>query len=281
MKCAWRLFLKLLPQWMRDQVDRHGRETLQELRLRLNSPPELVRNSGVIRLDRNVSSDDLKYCINAASAYSPWTATTVTNGFITAPGGHRIGLCGEVIIADGQVTGVRTVTSLCIRIAREYQNIADKTVDTYGSVLIIGCPGSGKTTFLRDMIRVHSDNGQAISVIDERQELFPLPTDGVLFSPGSRTDILSGCPKQDGISMVLRSMCPDIIAVDEITAQGDCDALIHAGWCGVRLFATAHAANRDELFQRPVYKPIVQSNLFDHLIVLNRDKRWRIERMSK
>lgn len=281
MKCAWQLFLNLLPVWMREQVDRHGKETLQELRLRLNSPPELVRNNGIIRMQRDVSYDDLQYCINVASGYSPWAATTTTHGYITAAGGHRIGICGDTAVSGSVVKGIRKVTSLCIRVARDFHGIAEKTQALSGSVLIIGSPGSGKTTLLRDMIRIHSNIGQAISVIDERQELFPLVPSGFAFATGTRSDILTGCPKAVGIDIALRSMCPDIIAVDEITEQSDCEALMRAGWCGVRLFATAHAGSKDELFSRPVYKPIVQSDLFDSLIILHRDKHWNLERMRK
>lgn len=280
MKCAWRQFLTLLPLWMRDQVDRHGKDTLQELRLRRNGPLELVRSNGIIYLDRAVSGADINYCINAASAYSPWAASSVAHGYITAPGGHRIGISGEAVVADGKITGIRTVTSLCIRVAREFKGIADFTKNISGSILIIGSPGSGKTTLLRDMIRVHSDNGQAVSVVDERQEIFPLDSDGITFTPGSRTDVTSGCPKFAGIEMALRCMRPDVIAVDEITAEHDCKALAHAGWCGVRLFATAHAGNRDELYMRPVYRPIIENGLFDTLIILQKDKHWRLERMK-
>lgn len=280
MKCAWRQFLSLLPLWMRDQVDRHGKDTLQELRLRLNSPPELVCMNGIIYLDRSATGQDLHYCINAASLYSPWAAASGANGYITAAGGHRIGISGEVVVKDSKVTGIGTVTSLCMRVAREFLGIADFTKNISGSVLIIGCPGSGKTTMLRDMIRVHSDSGQAVTVVDERQEIYPLAEGSHTFYPGTRTDVISGCPKYSGIEIALRSMSPDIIAVDEITAHRDCEALIQAGWCGVRLFATAHAGDRSQLFTRPVYKPIVESGLFDMLIILQKDKQWRLERMK-
>ena len=281
MKCAWQMFINLLPVWMRDQVDRHGKETLQELRLRLNSPPELIRSNGTIALERKIESRDLQYCINAASAYSPWTASSISNGYITAPGGHRIGICGETIVSNNRVTGIRNTTSICIRIARDFPGIAERAKALSGSVLIIGKPGCGKTTLLRDLIRIHAGNGQVISVIDERQELFPLSSNGNIYTNGSKIDIFSGCPKRAGIEMALRCMSPEIIAVDEITAQEDCHALLYAGWCGVRLFATAHAGSREELFERTVYQPIVRSNLFDTLITICKDKHWNTERMKK
>lgn len=79
--------------------------------------------------------------------------------------------------------------------------------------------------------------------------------------------------------MLLRTMCPQTIAVDEITAAEDCEALLNAGWCGVELLATAHAADRDDLFHRPVYRSIIENRLFDTLVIMQPDKSWRAERM--
>jgi len=218
--------------------------------------------------------DDLNFCINTASRYSPWAAQSVAQGYITAPGGHRIGLCGSVISQVGTVTGIRTVRSICIRIARDFPGIARKYAGYNGSILIIGPPGSGKTTLLRDLIRQLSLR-ETVAVVDERCELFP---DGC-FTQGKSLDVLSGCPKSAGITMLLRAMGPETIAVDEITAAEDCNALMQAGWCGVRLIATAHASNISDLRSRPLYKALVNVNLFEHVLVMHRDKTLHEERM--
>ena len=282
MQCAWDAYLSLLPGWMRAGVDRQGRDSLQELRLRINSPPELNTATGSFWLPGRVSNPDIQFCINAASRYSPWAAQTMQEGYITAPGGHRMGVCGDAITSDGVMTGIRTAAMLCIRVARDFLGLAEDIPLSSGSVLIIGPPGSGKTTLLRDLIRKYSNtSGQSISVVDERGELFPFINGQPCYPTGKRTDIMSGCKKASGISAVLRCMGPSVIAVDEITAVEDCHALIQAGWCGVHLFATAHAASMEDLYTRPVYKPILQTNLFDTLIVLRSDKSWHMERMDK
>ena len=275
MKCAWKELLSILPPWLAAEADRHGRETLQELRLRRGQPPELVCADGSRMLSRSVSPQDLSFCINTASKYSPWAAQTASQGYITAPGGHRIGICGEAAVHNGAVSAIRTVSSLCIRVARDFPGCGAEAARLRGSVLVIGPPGSGKTTLLRDMIRCISKT-EAVAVVDERGELFP----GGCFEGGMRLDVLSGCCKRDGIEMVLRSMGPSCIAVDEITAAADCDALLQAGWCGVRLLSTAHASSAHDLKGRPLYRPLLSSRLFDHLIVLRRDKSWREERMD-
>lgn len=277
MKCAWKELLAILPPWCRSDVDTLGRDTLQELRLRLNLPPELIRSNSAVKLKRMVAMEDLSYIVNTASRYSPWSAATVAQGYITAPGGHRIGLCGQAVVHEGNMTGLRQVTSLCIRIARDLPGIAGK-LQNVGSVLIIGRPGSGKTTLLRDAIRQRSDTGGgSIAVVDERGELFPMATN---FALGSRTDVLTGCSKEQGIDALLRTMGPATIAVDEITSERDCEALIKAGWCGVSLLATAHASCKEDLLARPVYKPLVKSHLFDTLVILRPDKSWMAERMD-
>lgn len=280
MRCAWQAFINLLPVWMREQVDKQGKERLQELRLRVGIPPELVFGDHSLSLQRTVSAEDLRFCVNVASKYSPWAASTAAQGFITAPGGHRIGLCGNAVTENGTLTGIRNLTSLCLRVARDFPGIAHKAACYSGSVLIIGKPGSGKTTLLRDLIRKRSDLGTgSIAVIDEREEIFPYALNDVCFPVGLHTDVLSGCGKVKAIEAVLRSMGPNTIAVDEITAEEDCRALLHAGWCGVNLLATAHAGSRKDLYNRPVYRPIIESKLFETLLIMHPDKSWHAERI--
>lgn len=282
MRCAWQAYINLLPIRMREEVDKLGSQSLQELRLRLNLPPELITAKGSLWLEESVSKEDLSYCINAASRYSPWSATTSAQGYITAPGGHRVGICGNATVTNGKMSGITVPSSLCLRVARDFPGIAEAALKAKGSVLIAGRPGSGKTTLLRDLIRQKSENSEGcIAVVDERGELFPKAQGDNCFPPGRRTDILSGCSKAEGIHAVLRNMNPSIIAVDEITAQEDCNALIHAGWCGVKFLATVHAGSRSDLYSRPVYKPIIKSGLFDTLLILQPDKSWRMERMNQ
>ena len=276
MKCDWNAFLSILPPRLRTEVDKLGRETLEELHLRLNGPVELILCGCSHLLKTAATTADIQYVVNTASRYSPWAASTSAQGYITAPGGHRIGICGDCVVQAGLVTGVRTATSLCIRVARSFIGIAN-TAPAKGSLLILGPPGVGKTTLLRDVIRIRSENGSAVSVVDERRELFPI---GDIFERGLRTDVLTGCSKSQGIDMALRTMGPKCIAVDEITAAGDCQALMLAGWCGVDLLATAHASNCIDLKRRAIYRPLVESGLFSNTIVLNRDKSWHMERME-
>lgn len=273
MKRGWKELLSILPGWLAGEVDRYAGQAPQELRLRLGRAPRLVTGMGSILLPGLVRAEDLSYCVNTASRYSPWAATTIREGFLTAPGGHRIGLCGEGVGTGADFRGLRNYTSACIRIAADHTGIAGEIAGLGGSVLLIGRPGSGKTTLLRDLIRQLSRK-EAVAVIDQRRELFP-----PCFATGEQTDVLTGCEKDTAVDMLLRTMAPDTIAMDEITRPADCQALLRAAWCGVRLIATAHAADAMELQRRAVYRPLVQGHVFDHLITLRPDKSFSIGRM--
>lgn len=273
MICAWDNFLQILPHWLKEEGDALGRDSLLELRLRKNGPPELVYPDGSRYLSRNVKEGDLTYCIQAASRYSPWASDTVDQGYVTAPGGHRLGICGRAVYKNGVFSGIREVSSLCIRIARDFPGVATAAPPS-GNLLILGAPGWGKTTLLRDYIRLRAEQ-ETVAVVDERGELFP---EG--FQPGKRMDVLLGSEKADGIGRVLRTMSPQCIAVDEITAEGDSRALCHAYGCGVKLVATAHAASLEEFYERPVYQPLIRMRLFDSCLILRRDRSFRMERMK-
>lgn len=278
MRCAWDQFVNILPLWMRNRVDEIGRNSLQELRLRINSPPELVFQDKSVFLKRCVIKEDIQFCVNLATQYSPWASETVSSGFISIPGGHRIGLCGATI-PGREGKGFRSITSICIRISRDYIGIA-KGADVEGSLLIIGAPGAGKTTFLRDIIRQLSEKDRTrIAVVDERFEIFPCIEDVFCYNIGPRVDILSGCNKSAGIEMVLRTMTPTVIAVDEITSSADAEAVLHCVGCGVSLIATAHAAHLEELSARPVYKKLIKQSVFQTVVILNTNRTWKMERI--
>lgn len=264
MKWNEQQLLSILPQRLRGA----DLQDVRELRLRLGQKPRLVTGGGYQELEGEVTGDELRYLINAASRYSPWSAQSITEGYLTAPGGHRIGLCG-----DGAGETLREITSVCIRIARDYDGIA-AGLPMEGNLLILGAPGSGKTTLLRDLIRQRGRR-RAVAVVDERREIFP---EG--FDRSGSIDVLSGVAKGRGMDMVLRSMSPRVIALDEITCAEDCEALIRAAWCGVELVATAHAGSVRDLKERQVYRPLVQTQLFTTVAVLDSKQCWHIREVE-
>lgn len=174
---------------------------------------------------------------------------------------------------NGEFSSFREISSLCVRVARDIPGVSGDLKTLSGSILILGAPGWGKTTLLRDLIRQKAKDGSHICVVDQRQELYPagIPRENTV-------DVLQGCEKAQGIEMALRTMEPRIIAMDEITAEEDCRALLQGAWCGVSLIATAHAANLTDYLHREIYTPLVKQNIFEHIIVLHSDKSWTLER---
>lgn len=282
MNCLWDAYLKILPLHIRGDVDKLGREKLQELRLRIGQPSQLKFLDTSIWLKDSIDADDLAFVIQTASRYSPWASDTLGSGYLTAPGGHRIGICGDAVMQEDRMIGIRKPSSLCIRVARDIMHPKELLCGLKGSILIIGAPGKGKTTLLRNLVRCRSqDKHRAIAVVDERQEIFPHWNGKPVFQCGPCTDILSGCGKAQGIECALRTMGPSCIAVDEVTSPEDCLALIHAAWCGVDLIATAHASTKEDLYRRKVYRSLIDSGLFDTLLIMTPQQGWNVERMNK
>lgn len=281
MKCDWHSYLNILPPEIRRFAEQYE-DCLLECRMRLDQQLAFVTMRQIVTHCYIVTQKDIHFVINVASHYSPWAATSMQNGFLTANGGHRIGICGETVCKDGLITGISNATSLCIRVARDISGISRQLEKLQDNLLIIGCPGSGKTTLLRDLIRAKSSYGFGpIGVVDERRELFPVAGGRYTFDRGTSTDVLSGCSKEKGIEILLRCMTPKWIAVDEITSPQDCSALLHACWCGARLICTAHADCLEDLYARPIYRPLLECQIFQQIVTMRSDKTWKLERVSQ
>ena len=221
-----------------------------------------------------VDTSDIDSVIERATNASVHTAqSSIAKGFINCSGGIRIGLCGTGIIDKDKVTGMRGISSLAIRIPHEIRGCGQAAIDkvkadTVGSILILSPPGYGKTTFLRECIRQLSDSGKRVSVADERGELAAVHRGVPQFDLGKASDIMSGVPKAQAVMMLLRGMNPQIIAMDEISSPEDVEAAETASGCGVRLIATAHAADKSELYRRPVYKRLLELGVFKNTVVI-------------
>jgi stage III sporulation protein AA len=267
MRCQWQEVLRVIPPWMRDDVDKLGKNRLQELRLRLGQKPELRMGQSNVFLDRIVSREDIHYVVNIGSQYSPWAAATMGKGYLTIRGGHRIGLCGDAVIHDGNMTGIREVTGLCIRVARDFPGIAAGAKALKGSVLILGPPGSGKTTLLRDLIRQRSNSGNGcVAVVDEREELFPSNMNvktGLL-------DVLPAYEKSAGIQQATRLFSPQVILCDEIGSSEEAQAVLNACSGGCTVIASAHAATLSEAKRTPALARLLESGKFRYAVFLEK-----------
>lgn len=276
--------LHCLPSEIRQAVKALPPIALEEIHLRVSRPPTIISGGSertlLIRSGFGlVTAGDLDLVVNAASGHSVYAVNEfLRNGFLTLEGGHRIGLCGHAVVRDGQVTGMKELAALTIRVARP---IHLDCTPVMRSTLIVGAPGSGKTTLLRNQVRTLSDKqGFRVSLIDERFEIAACREGAPQLDVGRRTDVLSGCPKAEGMMLMLRSMNPEWIAVDEITTREDLSAMAQVSYCGVQLLATAHARSREDLVRRPLYRRLMSLGIFSQLLVLDTHRNVTQERFE-
>ena len=286
-------YLTILPTELSAGVRRlpaYERKTLQELRLRCGYPATYLAGSGERIIPSGISGfrvDNacLQSLVNRATGYCTYAAASqLKHGFLTLPGGHRLGLCGQAVLGPEGIRSLRNLTSANLRIARQVTGCAAEAAAYLkrhrGSTLIAGPPGCGKTTLLRELIRYCSDEAlERVGIVDERMELAACAGGIPGFQVGRQTDVLSGIPKHEGVYMLLRTMNPDWIAVDEITDERDVDALLRSSFCGVRILASAHVFSREDLHARPFYARMCQLGLFENLILMDKEHRIRLERM--
>lgn len=267
--------LELLPRRLLTECSCIPASEAEEFRLRAGRKAAvLIGGTEMPISDVLIETRDIDWVIERATNASVHTAqSSIAKGFINCSGGIRIGMCGTGIIDDGKVTGMRGISSLAIRIPHEIRGCGQAAIDRIkaeprDSVLILSPPGYGKTTFLRECIRQLSDSGKRVSVADERGELAAVHRGAPQFDLGNASDIMSGVPKAQAVMMLLRAMNPQIIAMDEISSPEDVEAAETASGCGVRLIATAHAADKSELCSRPVYRRLLELGVFKNAVVI-------------
>nr|WP_297863581.1 stage III sporulation protein AA [uncultured Acetatifactor sp.] len=282
-------------------------EHIQEIRLRAGRPV-IVYMEGRERYltaqgeftdaasqARKMTEKELEEMLEHICHYSPYAfEEELRRGFVTVAGGHRVGVAGQAVLeADGSVRTLKNIAFLNIRISHQMKGAADRVLpEMYRegilkNTLIISPPGCGKTTLLRDLIRQISDGnawgrGRTVGVVDERSELAGAFLGRPQNDMGMRTDVLDGCPKETGMLLLLRSMSPQVIAIDELGSDGELKALGQASACGCGILATVHGENRRDVERRFGRESAFWEKMFELFLVLGREKgKFMIKRVEE
>ena len=295
---AYRQAAQVLPRRLRQEalgLPQEEQEQAEELRLRVGWPMTAVLPEGERPVGGPpVEPEELEQLVEIASRASVHAVLEqIRRGYLTVAGGHRIGLCGTAVMEGGGIHALRSLSSANLRIARQVPGAARPVLGALcpggrlESTLILAPPGQGKTTLLRDIIRQVSEGEGClplrVAVADERGEVAALYSGRPQLDVGRRTDVAEGCPKAQGLMLLLRAMNPQVLAVDEITAPEDAAALRTAAGCGVTLLATAHGAGREDLTRRPLYRGLLEEGMFRRLVEITRRegrREYRVEELK-
>lgn len=278
--------LHIMPLRLRPAFERGLRECAdaEEIRIRIGQAPELLRGGKSVWLSAKMTAEDIEEMLTFISRYSIYAyEEEIRQGYLTIEGGHRVGFAGQARLLRGQVSHMTNIRFLNIRIAGEKKGCADKLLPwlfeggEFLNALIISSPGAGKTTILRDCVRLLSNgdsirSGKKVCVIDERSEIaachLGIPQNDV----GRRTDVLDQMPKREGMRMALRGMSPEIIAIDELGGQKDAQAVEEMILCGCKILGTVHGERAEHVILQEGIKQMHRKGLFQRYIFLKREE---------
>ena len=256
-------------------------DALQEIRVRAGKPLIFIASGSEKQLQVNVTMRDVKEIVDTACGHSGYAfEEELRRGYLTIEGGHRIGIAGRAVMTAEGIRTIKNISALNIRIAHSVPGCSEPWKTYFYkkkrpcNTLLVSPPGAGKTTLLRDMIRCISDGcaeyaGVSVGVVDERMEIAGSYRGLPSHELGIRTDLLDGCPKSLGMEMLIRSMAPAVVAVDEI-GNGDVSSIENALRCGCKVIATMHGECVDDFLKKPGFGNLVREKVFERFIFLKK-----------
>lgn len=253
---------------------RREENAVAELRLCCGQRTRLCRMDGTELSGPVLDAEDLQKIMRRLCGDSLYAfEEELKQGYFTVQSGLRVGVCGRIGMRSGAIQSISEVSSLCIRIPREVKGCGDALARLLFSVgpssaLILSPPGMGKTTLLRELIRIASNSGWNVAVADERCELAACWEGVPQMDVGTRTDVMDNCPKAQALPMLIRACAPQLLAVDEIGDAADAAAILDARRCGVAVLATAHAGSFADAMRRESLARMLREGAFDRMVLL-------------
>ena len=296
MESILHIFPVHLKEFIRESFRENGRP--EEIRLRIGQPVVLDTGSRELYWDKQAgrltgsmergyraTEQDIKDVVLYMSNYSLYAfEEELRAGFLTIQGGHRVGIAGKTVCEGGSVKTIRQISFLNIRVAGEHKGCADAVLpyirreNGIYNTLILSPPGMGKTTLLRDCIRQLSTGsgscpGLKVGVVDERSEIAACYLGHPQNDLGPRTDVMDCCPKSEGMLLLLRSMSPQVIGVDELGGGADYEAVEHALHCGCHILGTMHGESMEEMEKKPHLKKWLEQGFFQRYLLIHRNEK--------
>lgn len=271
-------FTQFFPPRLTETILIMGTKDLEEIRITAERNVAVVKSGILTDTGVYIKREELSHIVNTMSRGSLFAMQqNLANGFLTLPGGHRVGVCGRCVTENGEVRHMTDISSVCIRIAREVFGAADSIMEYLDfrgklyNALIISPPGCGKTTVLRDAIR-QLGNRYKVCVADERSEIAACRNGVPTLDVGKFTSVMDGVPKGKGISMLLRSMSPQIIATDETGSHEEERAICELINAGAKILTTAHGYSEKDVLKLKHLGTLIKDGVFERIFVLSNRK---------